>query len=253
MGNGPPLKYELNPDELNNLETILTKYIKSSEEEIRNFFKSSETQSPILDFGYLDNGRFVIKDPNGPKDYSITMYKYYEIDKIPINLEIRNIGALLSKNGIIYKILIFSSFWAKILNKSINKEDAKAKVDEYLSKLEDNDYNYFESKFKISKNYIKLVKSSYDKLYKMFSKRALIYTIITAASGIGGCILYIFTGMVGLFIAPPIITILGIIFFYFIKKKKNWRLFRKEKFMEFSKNCRKNSGVFWETRKYGKE
>ena len=66
-----------------------------------------------MDFGYLDNDLLEIRDTNGPKDYSITMYMYYDIDKIPINLEIYNIGALLIKNGIIYKILIFNSFFSK--------------------------------------------------------------------------------------------------------------------------------------------
>lgn len=81
-----------------------------------------------MDFGYLDNDLLEIRDANGPKDYSITMYIYYDIDKIPINLEIYNIGALLSKNSIIYKILIFNSFFQKILNNSEKKEDAKANL-----------------------------------------------------------------------------------------------------------------------------
>ena len=46
----------------------------------------------------------------------------------------------------------------------------------------------------------------------------MIYTLNISASGIGGYILLIFTGMVGFVIAPPILAIFGILLFYFIKK-----------------------------------
>ena len=123
MGNSNPPKtpkIHLGKKELKDLELILNNYIKNHEEEIIKFFEEKETQSRLLDFGYLDNDLLEIRDVNGPKDYSIAMYMYYDIDQIPINLEIYNLGALLSKSGIIYKILIFNSFFAKILNKSEN-------------------------------------------------------------------------------------------------------------------------------------
>ena len=172
---------------------------------------------------------------------------YYDIDKIPTNLEINNTGALLSKSGIIYKISIFNSFFAIILNNSENKEDATAKFDEYLSKLENNDYNYFLSKFKISENYSKYAKISYDKLSKMFSKKALIYCLTAAVSGNGGYILFIFSGMVGIEIASPIFVILGIFLFYFIKKKLEDYL--KEKNSENFQTIIKKLGIFLRNQK----
>ena len=58
----------------------------------------------------------------------------------------------------------------------------------------------------------------------MFSKKALIYYLKIAVSGIGGYILSIFAGMVGIIIAPPILVILGILLFWFINKKNKKNL-----------------------------
>ena len=195
-----------------------------------------------MEYRLLDNDSLEIIDLNEPPDYSIIMYLFPKIDKIPINLEIYNIGALIGENGIIFSIITYSSFLVKTLNGSenIDIKEKEEKVDEYLSNLENNNYSYFYKRFKMSKRFLKSVKVSYDKLSKKFSKKTIKNAIVISLVGIGGFIISKVFAFVGGMIAFPNLAILGILFFYFTRKKrKTFRLFRKEKFREFHHNYRR--------------
>jgi hypothetical protein len=48
-----------------------------------------------------------------PEDYSIKMI-FKDDEELPLNLELYNIGGLLSKNGILYQIIMFFSYCCSI-------------------------------------------------------------------------------------------------------------------------------------------
>lgn len=215
MGNKPP-KYEFDSEKL---KSTLINFIIDHKKEIKKDFEEKDMKSCLINFRLLDNNSLDITDANKPQDYSITLY-YYNINNHPINLEIYNIGGLLSKSGIIYKILIFNSFFVVALKKSKNKEEAILKVDEYLSQLEGNNINDFlSSHLKCYKNYLGIARSGYNKFVKMFSKPAIKTTLIMCLGGVGACVCFLFLGVVEM-ISFPILTILGMLLYLGWKNKK---------------------------------
>lgn len=112
-----------NKQDIENLENSIDKYILKREEEIREFFGNYNGEKiNLFKFNINDDGLIGLhKLTNlGKIEYSIIMK--YDADELIrknkepyelCNIEICNIGALLSQNGLIHRILVFYTFFLK--------------------------------------------------------------------------------------------------------------------------------------------
>ena len=115
----------------------------------------------------------------GKLDYSIIMK--YDADELMkgnkepyelCNIEICNIGALLIQNGLIHRILVFYTFFLKIINgrQEANREEILKEINLALKAIVNDDINFIQTfyKMKITNNFLFFLKSAYYKIKSWF-------------------------------------------------------------------------------------
>lgn len=147
-------KAEKSPEQIKELEDYLRNYIEEHEEEIRNFFDGNNSTSKIYKYKTkIQNSQMEItEEKHEPRDYSIKMI--FDDKKLPLHLELYNIGGLLSKNGILYRIIMFYSFCCTInIEEGMDEKEKKLRINQCLKAIDDDDIKFLESvsELKISK------------------------------------------------------------------------------------------------------
>lgn len=232
---------EKKKEDIEKLKYSIEKFILSKEEEIMQYFYENYNESTKVNLFQFNTNREglenLIKLENyGKIEHSIVM-KYDADEHIKedkelyelCNIEIYNIGGLLSENGLIHRMLSFYTFFFKILNR--NQEASREKIfdeiDRALGAIKNDDINFFQTfyKIKLTKNFLYLLKSGYYKIISMF-KAPLGETIFSFLKGIGNkalaTLVRISLSIPGLISFPCfiIIGIFSLVSYYFIKNKK---------------------------------
>lgn len=117
----------------------------------------------------------IIKAEHEPNDYSIVMnFDIKNDSNLPLHLELYNIGGLLSKNGILYRIIIFYSFCSKVLQgEEINSNEKQIRITECLKAIDNDNIKYLKtlSKIEIGKQFFNLIKSGFNKVKNWFPRK----------------------------------------------------------------------------------
>ena len=164
-------KAEKSPDQIKELEDYLKKYIEEHEEEIKNFFDGNNSTSKIYKYKTkIQNSQMEFtEEKHEPRDYSIKMI--FDVEELPLHLELYNIGGLLSKNGILYRIIMFYSFCCSInMEEGMDEKEKKLRINQCLKAIDDNDIKFLESvsELKICKILFNLIKSGYNIIKSWF-------------------------------------------------------------------------------------
>lgn len=163
MGNEPTIEEaQKSQDDIEKLEGSIDKFILKREEEIRDFFGNYNGEKiNLFKFNLNDEGLTDLQKLKnlGKIEYSIIMK--YDADELIsknkepyelCNIEICNIGALLSQNGLIHRILVFYTFFLKILNgkQNANRDIILKEINRALKAIINNDIGFFHTFYKFS-------------------------------------------------------------------------------------------------------
>ncbi len=183
MGNEPTIEEaQKSQDDIEKLEGSIDKFILKREEEIRDFFGNYNGEKiNLFKFNLNDEGLTDLQKLKnlGKIEYSIIMK--YDADELIsknkepyelCNIEICNIGALLSQNGLIHRILVFYTFFLKILNgkQNANRDIILKEINRALKAIINNDIGFFHTfyKMKLTNNFLYFLKSAYYKIKSWF-------------------------------------------------------------------------------------
>ena len=162
---------EKSQEQIKELENYLKNYIEEHEEEIKNFFDGNNSTSKIYKYNSkIQNSPIKITEEKyEPKDYSIKMI--FDDEKLPLHLELYNIGGLLSKNGILYRIIMFYSFCCTInIEEGMDEKEKAIRISQCLKAIDDDDIKFLESvsELKMNKVLFNLIKSGYNIIRNWF-------------------------------------------------------------------------------------
>ena len=163
---------EKSSDQTKELIEYLKNFIEKHKEEIKKFFNEINTTSSINNYKAIkQNSKMEITiQKHQPEDYSIKMI-FKDDEELPLNLELYNIGGLLSKNGILYQIIMFYSYCCSInLEKEIDEKAKIIKINQYLEAIDNNKIEFLDaaSNLKINKVLLNVVKNGYTMIKSWF-------------------------------------------------------------------------------------
>ena len=163
---------EKSSDQTKELIKYLKNFIEKHKEEIKKFFHEINTTSSINNYKAIkQNSQMEITiQKHQPEDYSIKMI-FKDDEELPLNLELYNIGGLLSKNGILYQIIMFYSYCCSInLEKEIDEKAKIIKINQYLEAIDNNKIEFLDaaSNLKINKVLLNVVKNGYTMIKSWF-------------------------------------------------------------------------------------
>ena len=243
MGNKTikPENPEKNPEDIKKLKQSIDNFILSKEEEIMQYFYENYNDSTKVNLFQFNTNREGLENliklqHFGKIEHSIVM-KYDADEYIKednelyelCNIEIYNIGGLLSENGLIHRMLLFYTFFFKIINikQKASREQIFDEIDSALGAIRNDDINFFKTfyKIKLTNNFLYFLKGAYYKITSMF-KAPLGESLYSFSKGIGNKALATLASIAlsipGL-ISAPCLIIIGIFMLigcYFIKNKK---------------------------------
>ena len=138
---------EKSSDQTKELIEYLKNFIEKHKEEIKKFFNEINTTSSINNYkATKQNSKMEITiQKHQPEDYSIKMI-FKDDEELPLNLELYNIGGLLSKNGILYQIIMFYSYCCSInLEEEIDEKAKIIKINQYLEAIDNNKIEFLDA------------------------------------------------------------------------------------------------------------
>ena len=175
---------EKTPEQTEELINYLKNYIDEHKEEIKKYFAENYNRSKIYMYETkVKNSKIEItKKKHKPEDYSIKMV-FDDDEKLPLHLELYNIGGLLSKNGILYRIIMFYSFCCTIqIEEEMDENEKRIRINQCLKAIDNDDITFLESisQLKMYKVLFNLIKSGYKIIKSWFpgANESIVDTIL---------------------------------------------------------------------------
>ena len=164
-------KAEKSPEQIKELISYLKNYIDEHEEEIKKFFNENNSKSKIYMYetNIKNSSIEISKEKYKPEDYSIKMI--FDNEELPLHLELYNIGGLLSKNGILYRVIMFYSFCCSIkMEEGMNDNEKRTRINQCLKAIDNDDITFFESvsELKMNKVLFNIIRSGYNLIKSWF-------------------------------------------------------------------------------------
>ena len=163
---------EKSSEQIIELIEYLKEYIEINKEKIKNFFDEINTTSSINNYkAIIQNSQMEItRQKHQPRDYSIKMI-FDDDEELPLNLELYNIGGLLSKNGILYQIIMFYSYCCSINLGEESDDNAKIiRINQCLKAIDNDNIKFLSavSDLKMNKTLLNIIKNGYNLMKSWF-------------------------------------------------------------------------------------